>query len=208
VVSVLLPSLHIRTANEASAQQALSSLFDLGGRVRDAKQVKAQKRRPEYHIKRAVQKYSSWAMKDGEVDQVWPDLPLFKTVIWPKCVHASVGERAMLRKLGDLYDRWYDALQIDEAEERGDMDVPEVPTLYGVTASATVMAFVSYAPPTEEKEQPELRLIAMFDFKKEGYDVWHALALAIFITHCRNRMMQLKEIISAPEAFTETDPDL
>lgn len=208
MVSIQTPPVHTRIANEATAQQALSSLFDLGGRVRDAKHTKAQRRRPEYHIKRAVQKYTSWAMRDGEVDQIWPELPLFKTVIWPKAVHASIGERAMLRKLGDLYNQWYDALQIDDAAERGDMDAPEVPTLYGVTASQTVMAFVSYAPPTEEKEQAELRLIAMFDFKKEGYDVWHALAIAIFITHCRNRMMQLKDVIPAPEVLTETDPDL
>jgi lactate dehydrogenase-like 2-hydroxyacid dehydrogenase len=147
-------------------------------------------------------------MKDGEVDHLWPELPLFKTVTWPLSVHATVGERAMLHKLGDLYDQWYDALRIQEAEERGDVDVPEVPTLYGVTASHTVMAFVSYAPPTEETEQPQLRLIAMFDFGLEGYDVWHALAMAIFVTHCRNRMMQLKEVIPEPELLTETDPDL
>ncbi|KAH4186557.1 hypothetical protein HBI65_210110 [Parastagonospora nodorum] len=190
------------------AQQALSNLFDLGGRVRDAKVTKAQKRRPEYHVKRAVQKYTTWAMKDGGVDQLWPELPLFKTVTWPKKVHSSVGERMMLQKLGDLYNQWHHALGIDQAEERGDMVVPEVPTLYGVTASHTVMAFVSYAPPTEEQEQPQLRLIAMFNFKHEGYDVWHALAMAIFVTHCRNRMMQLKEMIPEPDLLTETDPDL
>lgn len=89
-----------------------------------------------------------------------------------------------------------------------DMVVPEVPTLYGVTASHTVMAFVSYAPSTEDKEVPQLRLIAMFDFGKEGYDVWHALAVAIFITHCRNRMMQLKEVLPQPELPAEDDPDL
>jgi hypothetical protein len=147
-------------------------------------------------------------MKDGEVDYLWPDLPLFKTVTWPKNVHSTVGEREMIQKLSELHDQWYDALRIQEAEGRPNTVVPEVPTLYGVTASHTVMAFVSYAPPREEKEEAQLRLIAMFDFGKEGYDVWHALAIAIFITHCRNRMMQLKDILPEPEHLTEEDPDL
>ncbi|KAH7088881.1 hypothetical protein FB567DRAFT_467667 [Paraphoma chrysanthemicola] len=190
------------------AQQALSSLFDLGGRVRDAKLTKSRTRPPHFHIKRAVQKYTDWAMKDGRVDHIWPELPLFKIVTWTVNVHASVGEREMIQKLGDLYDQWYDALQIDAAEESGDRVVPEVPTLYGVTASHSVLAFVSYAPPTEEKEQPQLRLIAMFDFGKEGYDVWNSLAVAIFVTHCRNRMMQLQECLPAPELANEEDPDL
>jgi len=147
-------------------------------------------------------------MKDGKVDHVWAELPLFRTVTWNVEVHSSIGEREMIQKLGDLHDRWYDALQIQQAEERGDVIVPEVPTLYGVTASHTVMAFVSFAPPTEEQKKPQLRLIAMFDFGLEGYDVWHSLAIAIFITHCRNRMMQLKECLPEPERSTEEDPDL
>jgi hypothetical protein len=147
-------------------------------------------------------------MKDGEVDHIWPDLPLFEIVTWPKTVHSSVGERAMLQKLGDLHDRWYETLEAQKAEDQFHGVVPEVPTLYGVTASHTVMAFVSYAPPTNEQEKPQLRLIAMFDFGIEGYDVWHALAVAIFIAHCRNRMMQLKDILPEPEHLSEEDPDL
>jgi hypothetical protein len=148
------------------------------------------------------------AMKDGEVDQLWSELPLFKTVTWAKNVHSSIGEHQMLEKLGDMHDRWYDALRIEEAQDRMDTVLPEVPTLYGITASHTVMAFVSYVAPTEQKEKPQLRLIALFDFGKEGYDVWNSLAVAIFVTHCRNRMMQLKEYLPEPELWSEEDPDL
>jgi hypothetical protein len=148
------------------------------------------------------------AMKDGEIDQLWSELPLFKTVTWGKNVHSSIGEHEMLEKLSDLHNQWYDALGIEEAQDRMDTVVPEVPTLYGITASHTVMAFVSYATPTKEKEKPQLRLIAMFDFGKEGYDVWNSLAVAIFVTHCRNRMMQLREYLPEPEFSSEEDPDL
>jgi hypothetical protein len=147
-------------------------------------------------------------MKDGGVDNLWPELPLFETVTWSKNVHSSVGEARMLQKLGNLHNQWHEALEVQKAEDESRMVVPEVPTLYGVTASHTIMAFVSYAPPTDEKEKPQLRLIAMFDFGIEGYDVWHALAIAIFIAHCRNRMMQLKEMLPEPELLTEEDPDL
>ncbi|KAH8728822.1 hypothetical protein GQ44DRAFT_824096 [Phaeosphaeriaceae sp. PMI808] len=185
------------------AQQALSSLFDLGGRVRDARLTKANKRTPAFHIKRAVEKYTAWAMKDGNVQHIWPILPLFKIVTWASHVHSSVGEQEMLQKLGDLHDRWSSTLKTSDSTS-----VPEVPTLYGVTASHTIMAFVSYAPPTTENAAPQLRLIAMFDFGKEGYDVWNALAVAIFITHCRNRMMQLAECLPSMERFAAEDPDM
>lgn len=170
--------------------------------------MKASKRTPALHIKRAVEMYTSWAMKDGEVDHIWSDLPLFKIVTWGTEVHSSVGEREMIEKLDRLHNQWLETLQLRQSAEHLDGVVPEVPTLYGVTASHTVMAFVSYAPPTLGKEKPQLRLIAMFDFGKEGYDVWNSLAVAIFITHCRNRLMQLKESLPNPDPAIVEDPDV
>ncbi|KNG47061.1 hypothetical protein DDE82_001181 [Stemphylium lycopersici] len=190
-----------------AAQNALNRLFDLGGFVRDAWHTRA-KRTPAFQIGKAVMSYTKWAMKDGRVDHIWSRLPLFQTVTFSRHVHPSVGEEKMIEKLGRLHELWHAALQIDEAEQRGDSVVPEVPTLYGITASHSVMAFVSYAPANEEREQPQLRLIAMFDFSKEGYDVWNSLAIAIFVIHCRNRMMQLSECLSDSETSTEEDPDL
>ncbi|USP76023.1 hypothetical protein yc1106_03297 [Curvularia clavata] len=190
-----------------SAQNALSRLFDLGGVVRDAWHTRA-KRTPEFHIGKAVKAYMKWAMKDGKVGRLWSQLPLFHTTTFSRLVHPSVSEEKMIEKLGRLHELWHDALQIDETERHKETIVAEVPTLYGITASHTVVAFVSYAPPTKEGEQPHLRLIAMYDYGKEGYDVWNALSIAIFILHCRNRMMQLRECLSEPEVLSEEDPDL
>lgn len=142
------------------------------------------------------------------MDDLWTQLPVFKIVTWPKSVHASTGEQEMIRKLSNLYDDWYEALDIEGAEERMDDVIPEVPTLYGVTASFKVMGLVSYAPPSEENPKPKLRLIGMFDFGKEGYDVWHSLAIAIFVTHCRNRLMQLKEHLPEQPPSVVEDPDV
>ncbi|KAH9882001.1 hypothetical protein J1614_001172 [Plenodomus biglobosus] len=190
------------------AQRALSNLFDLGGRVRDAWQTRARVRTPAYHIGRAVEKFTRWAMKDGGVDSIWRELPLFETVTFARNVDTAVGEREMLRKLGQLHEDWSQALHSETVGGRMSPTGPEVPTLYGITASHTVMAFASYAPPTEENEAPQLRLLAMFDFGKDGYDVWNSLAIAIFIVHCRNRMIQLRDSLPQPDYSTEEDPDL
>lgn len=144
-------------------------------------------------------------MKDGGMEHIWPELPLFEIVTWSLKVNVSVGEQKMLQKLGKLHERWQQALQ-----NKANMDhttMIDVPTLYGVTASHSVMAFVSYAPPSEEHEEPQLRLIAMFDFGKEGYDVWNSLAIAIFVIHCRNRMIQLQECLPEPSYSSSEDPD-
>lgn len=82
---------------------------------------------------------------------------------------------------------------------------PEVPTLYGVISSHTIMAFVSY---DVHAATPSLRTVAMFDFGQEGYDVWNSLAIAIFVIHCRNRMMELQDSLPRlEEASTDSDPD-
>ena len=70
------------------------------------------------------------------------------------------------------------------------------------------MAFVSYVPVEKDNRVPGLRLIAMFDFGKEGFDVWNALAAAIFVVHCRNRMMELREWLPEPDVQMKEDPDV
>lgn len=173
--------------------------------------TRAPKRQPQYHVKRALAKYTAWAMKDGSVDALWPTLPLFETVTVGKNVSASVLESRTLDKLGDLHERWQRTLAAHATSTSFTSTSStslEAPTLYGVSASHSIMAFVSYHAPSKENRIPGLRLIAMFDFGKEGFDVWNALAASIFIIHCRNRMMELKEYLPVPESRTEEDPDV
>lgn len=173
--------------------------------------TRAPKRRPQYHVKRALAKYTSWAMKDGGVDAHWSTLPLFETVTVSKDVSSTVLENKTLAKLGDLHDRWASTLANRATTQSFTSSLStnlDVPTLYGVSASHTIMAFVSYLPPTKDNRMPGLRLIAMFDFGKEGFDVWNALAAAIFVVHCRNRMMQLKEYLPELETSVKEDPDV
>lgn len=150
-------------------------------------------------------------MKDGSVDQIWATLPLFEVATVSKDVSSTVLETKTLTKLGRLYELWKSTLTSRAATQSFTSLSPnmlEVPTLYAVSASHTIMAFVRYLPATKENRAPGLGLIAMFDFGKEGFDVWNALAVAIFVVHCRNRMMQLKEHLPEPDVPVQKDPDL
>jgi hypothetical protein len=128
--------------------------------------------------------------------------------MWHRKASISECEAKLLRKLDKLYNMWHDALRYQAQAGSKHSTVPEVPTLYGVASSHTVVAFVSYAPPTEDNPASRLRLIASLDFGKEEADVWNSLAIAIFVVHCRNRMTQLKDYL--PElrcSVAEEDPD-
>ncbi|KAJ4352386.1 uncharacterized protein N0V89_007734 [Didymosphaeria variabile] len=189
------------------AQHALNQLFTVGGLARDAVLTKARKRTAERHIVQSVKKYSRWAMRDGGMRRTHKDLKLFDTVACPKDVPSYICEQKMIRKLHKLHQQWDDEML--SHDKTGLVAAPEeLPTLYGVIASHTVMAFVSYVLPTEPNPMGSLRTIAIFDFGEEGYDVWNSLAIAIFVIHCRNRMQELKEFLPEPVVVHRRDPDL
>lgn len=150
--------------------------------------------------------------EDGGFETVWNDLSLFQIHTCAKSVSPKVLEAKAIRGLGKLAAMWRDAFR-DRVTQNSRADkspvdydaIPDVPTLYGVLTSHTIMAFVSYdvlAP------NPCLRTIAMFDFGQEDYDVWNSFAIAIFVIHCRNRMIELEEYLPYAEVTTESDPDL
>ncbi|KAJ4296867.1 hypothetical protein N0V90_006915 [Kalmusia sp. IMI 367209] len=188
------------------AQHALDRLFMLGGLARDAVLTNAPSRTAERHINQAVKKYGRWAMQDVGMRHVWNNLSLFDVVSCDKNTPSYIAEQKMIRKLRKLHEQWSEAFQSGGKADL--VAAPEPPTLYGVIASHTVMAFVSYVLPTDPNPQGSLRTIAIFDFGQEGYDVWNSLAIAIFVIHCRNRMKQLKEFLPEPVIVHDRDPDL
>ncbi|KAF1972185.1 hypothetical protein BU23DRAFT_508954 [Bimuria novae-zelandiae CBS 107.79] len=189
------------------AKYALSQLFNLGGLARDAILTNARKRTAERHIIRAVNKYSQWALRDGGLRHTYKKLHVFDTVFCDKSTPSYVAEQKMIRKLHKLRERWNEEFLTHD--KTGLVAAPEeVPTLYGVIASHTVMAFVSYVLPTEPNPKGYLRTIAIFDFGEEGYDVWNSFAIAIFVIHCRNRMQELNEFLPEPVVVDHHDPDL
>ncbi|KAF2703337.1 hypothetical protein K504DRAFT_392851 [Pleomassaria siparia CBS 279.74] len=196
------------------AQKALSDLFDVGPRARDALLTKAPVRTAERQIRLGIHKYNRWAMKeDGGFPTLWDGLSLFQIHTCPKTVNPSALEAKAIHRLKRLAERWRDAFRhrvIQNSKQdkiKPDLDcIPEVPTLYAVLASHTIMAFVSY---DAKAANPGLRTIAMFDFGLDDYDVWNAFAVAIFVIHCRNRMIELEEFLPYAETTgTDSDPDI
>lgn len=117
--------------------------------------------------------------------------------------------RTHLRKLATNWQTAFNARQ-EQNEAAGHASAssvfPKIPTLYGVIVSHTIMAFVSYDASFPDAP---LRTVAIFDFGLEGYDVWNSLAIAIFVIHARNRLLELGEFLPSVENTTEeTDPDL
>lgn len=152
-------------------------------------------------------------MKDAGIERTWKDISLFRVVVSNANTAPAVSEHKMLEKLGDLHSQWREALDsyVMNNPDSSDYAVaPEdPPTLYGVIASYTIMAFVSYVPPAQsQSERPTLRTVAIFNFGEEGYDVWNSLAIAIFVIHCRNRMKQLRDFLPEPLPVIQVDPDL
>lgn len=190
-----------------AAQHALHQLFTLGGLARDAVLTRARKRTPERHIVQAVKKYSQWAMRDGGMRHIYDDIKLFEMVACDKATPSYICEQKMINKLHRLHARWDEEML--SHDKTGLVAAPEeLPTLYGVIASHTIMAFVSYVLPTEPNPKGSLRTIAIFDLGEEDYDVWNSFAIAIFVIHCRNRLQELKEFLPEPVVAQQRDPDL
>ncbi|KAF2473894.1 uncharacterized protein BDR25DRAFT_256894 [Lindgomyces ingoldianus] len=195
------------------AQKALKELFELGGRARDAILQKVEIRTAEDHLRRAVRKYNKWAVKDGGLENIWHSLSLFDIVSLSKDTSPAILQEKMLHKLAKLAALWRDAFRArstQPASESEDLetncrDSQDLPTLYGIIASHTIMAIVSY---DAMAANPSLRTVAIFDFGQEDYDVWNSLAIAIMVIHCRNRMRELQEFLPEPEAKAESDPDV
>ncbi|KAF2873720.1 hypothetical protein BDV95DRAFT_489426 [Massariosphaeria phaeospora] len=186
------------------AQKAISDIFNIGPRARDAVLTRAPIRTPEFHIHRGIQQYEQWALRDGRLEDVWGNLSVFQIVSARKDTAPALVEQKMVRKLRKLANQWRDAFNVQEPSS-SDASAPDLPTLYGVITSHTIMAFVSY---DMNAIAPSLRTVAMFDFGQEGYDVWNSLAIAIFVIHCRNRLTDLKDFLPRSQLPTESDRDL
>lgn len=152
-------------------------------------------------------------MNDSNLTHIVDNLSIFDSIYCRNRMDVTLMEARMHRRLDKLAARWRDAFREREIQDNSkaksavnDFNAgPELPTLYGVISSHTIMALVSY---DVHAETPTLRMVASFDWGQEGYDVWNSLAVAIFVIHCRNRMMELQEFLPRPESEPfDSDPD-
>ncbi|KAI9728151.1 MAG: hypothetical protein M1828_004612 [Chrysothrix sp. TS-e1954] len=167
-----------------------SMLLELGEMVR-TKQLSG--RDPGRWIKHEIKAYVKWTLKDaGLADKVgWPPILAIQA-------NAKSGghelQLRMIKQLRKLSREWTRTIGRLPANEKID-----TPSVYGIIVSQTVLAFVAYIAQGDTGSRKgtnptaALHTIGLFDFSDRGYDVWNALALAIFAIHCRNQLVELTE---------------
>ncbi|TKX21880.1 putative DNA binding protein 10 [Elsinoe australis] len=172
--------------SEFRAQKSFEELLGLGARVRDKVLVG---KRPEGLAVKAVEKYTSWAGRDaGLVSEEKGGCPgMLVVTSGTKEVDVSLLQRDLAGRMEEREREWRAWLG-----GRG-----EVPCLYGVVVSHTMVAFVGYEPGEERTVGREEKLqaimqgmstIGMFDSGVKGLDVWNALAVALLVVHVRDVM--------------------
>lgn len=176
--------------------RALEKLFELGGRTRD-RMILKNALGPEQQVRRSLLAYMKWADRDAQLDKKTA-IPLIALVMKPAGTPAPVLQESARRKLAKLEARYEEAFRIKQSIElppstntsNGTKLVYQVPQLYAIIASHTVVALVAYRPDDTEHS---VKSMAFFDLKDKDYDVWNALALASVVCHARNVQMRVAE---------------
>ena len=174
------------------ATKALSELISLGPKIRDKVALHLA---PEPLIAKGVSDYTAWSLRDGNhlLDH-HPRAPL------PSVLAIQTGstrvpvptlQNNIRRKFRALVQEWRDVLRPEE----------EVPTLYGLIVSHTLSGLVAWD--VVDAEQRGMRTMAMFDYGQGDYDVWNSLALAILVVHCRDVVIELKNLGALKEEEEE-----
>jgi len=179
--------------SEFRAMKALRDLVNLGARARDVLVSPIAQRTPEQVLRKGILRYMKWSLEDAGLNVAQgPDIPNLAVESGGKDVKGTVLEAGIMNKLSHLETRWHNALLVDIVDEDdrviGNEYLCDPPTMYGIVLTHTVMAFVALVP-----GQEGLKQIATLDYGDARYDVWNALAAAIYIIHCRNRLMELRE---------------
>lgn len=193
--------------------KALNKLLELGGRARDCLITNYQP--PELRIKKTLEGYIKWANRDADFDTKTA-ISLLAITIGAAETPASVLQENARRRLARLHTLYEEAFHAQHSIENtpSSTSTPlsyQVPQLYAIIASHTVIALVAYRPDLVNEEQ--VKPVAHFDMKDKDYDVWNALAIAILVCHLRNVQVRIADETGL--GFTvrgtevkEDDPDL
>lgn len=103
-------------------------------------------------------------------------------------------------------------------EESTDSDVcsdgrqfaARLPTVYGYVVKYSVLAIMTWDSCLGDEEgiAKPVRTIGTYDWKIEGQDVWHALAVGIVECKARKYLLELDRARLLGEDRVESDPDL
>lgn len=179
------------------ASKALEALLELGPKVRD--RVTSAKS-PEGTIKRAIEAYVKWSMADVGMWKRKGWTPVVAIEMGKNDVDTKVIQDKMKSRLLKLRSSWEHALADSDHVKT------EVPRLYGVVISHTIVGIFSYVTAHEMRELESvskdvdssanptadgLRTISWLNMFDADYDVWNSFALAILAIHSRNIIVKI-----------------
>ncbi|KAF8461366.1 hypothetical protein BDZ91DRAFT_851065 [Kalaharituber pfeilii] len=152
---------------EVRAILAFDALMQLGGRIRDKLE---SGQRVEGFVKKEMQKYIDWAMKDGDIPSTYTGV--FALAASPDF---EACERRMQKRMAELADRhriarettrqfFFDTLS--QQNPSGTSDPPPSPPLQTSTASPSSDAF------------------------DIGMDVWNAITVALMVIQARDEQVE------------------
>lgn len=124
-----------------------------------------------------------------------------------RCVHK-------MYKAGDQWCNWlaeYDSQsEVSPERQQQRQSAAPLPTIYGYVVKHSVLAIMTWDScyGDEESVAKPVRTIGTYDWKIEGQDVWHALAVAIVECKARDYLMKLDEEGLLGTDRVESDPDL
>ncbi|KAI4165509.1 MAG: hypothetical protein LQ342_000920 [Letrouitia transgressa] len=194
-------SLSTNTFGVTPASRALQSLFNLPGRVRDRVNRDLS---PEEPLRRELLAYHKWTLKDADLAHT-PHIPVVAigTAAEHETVASVVGRVTdQLHELG----RQYNKLFYSHTDEDGVQHLKrELPTLYGIVITYTVVSFVTYDAHFPGKQ---VQSMGTYDFSQTGGTVWLGLAVSIYLIKARNYLIELEEAgFYGHKVVYDSDPD-
>lgn len=172
----------------APAVDEFAALVDNGARCRD---ILAQERHAEACLARGIERYKSWAYRDGRLqNKAYPE-PILVCSAKPGESVGSVVDRTT-KKLRALGQQWRDAFRHQHGHGR-ELDTQEItaimPTLFAFVVKYSIVSIMSYDP---NMIDAPTRTIETLDHQIEGHDVWHAFAISITCVYGRNYLLRLE----------------
>ncbi|RAL00905.1 uncharacterized protein BO80DRAFT_464990 [Aspergillus ibericus CBS 121593] len=193
------PIIDVTRSSNLYATKALSSLFAVGGRVRDCE---IHRKKPEPLIKQAITNYIRWALFDANLHTAKDAVPVHVIYAQKKGESTLKAVQKMNEKLRKLVRRHHEALgvtsnadSLESDEQNQKSTATKFPLLVGFIICGPIVAILTHSTDPEEIGDGELqgRFMGQFDLSERGQDVWNSLAIAITVMSVRRTMLSLAE---------------
>lgn len=183
------------------ACRAFQSLLNVHGRVRDCVELDLT---PEEPLRRELLAYHKWTLKDAGLYRT-PHIPVVAigTAVVDESVASVVGRvTEQLHELGRQYRRLF----YSHRDWRGRQHFKrELPTLYGIVITYTVVSFVTYDSRFPGKQ---VQSMGCYDYSQKGGTVWLGLAVSLYLIKARNYLIELEDAgFWGRKVVDDSDPD-